>query len=152
MPQALWSAALVAYTRCFTTGKRFGLATKDVRTLPLHGEVMKFHKWMLGERDQVTSHPADPFAAAKVGAALSRPRRAAAGGGYRDPGRQPYPGRSTGRPPARRAGVGTGQADRGAGHRQQDMVLADAQQISVDSPAKLDPLQVGPHLDDPDAP
>src|ERR1700724_1884353 len=59
VPQALWSAALVAYARCFGKDKRFGLATEDVRTLPLQGEVMKYHKWVLGERDRLARAPAD---------------------------------------------------------------------------------------------
>jgi hypothetical protein len=35
VPQALWSAALVAYGRCFGKGKRLGLTVEDVRALPL---------------------------------------------------------------------------------------------------------------------
>ena len=35
VPQALWSAALVAYARCFSKGKRFGLAAEDIESLPL---------------------------------------------------------------------------------------------------------------------
>src|SRR5256886_16775078 len=50
VPQALWSAALVAYARCFGKGKRFGLTAEDVRTLPLRGEVVKDHRWDIGER------------------------------------------------------------------------------------------------------
>ena len=76
VPQALWSAALVAYARCFGKGKRFGLATEDVRTLPLQGEVMKYHKWVIEERNKLTVHPANPFEATKVGAGLSLPERA----------------------------------------------------------------------------
>src|SRR5580700_9905696 len=53
VPQALWSAALVAYARCFGKGKRFGLATQDVRSLPLQGEVMKYHQWVVGERNRL---------------------------------------------------------------------------------------------------
>src|SRR5215467_7139636 len=71
VPQALWSSALVAYARCFSKGKRFGLATEDVQSLPLHGAVMKFHKWVIAERNKLAVHPADPFEAAKIGAALS---------------------------------------------------------------------------------
>jgi hypothetical protein len=71
VPQALWSSALVAYARCFGNGRRLGLATEDVRNLPLQGAVMKFHKWIIEERDKLTTHPADPFEAAKIGAALS---------------------------------------------------------------------------------
>jgi len=47
VPQALWSSAVVAYARCFGRGRRFGLSTEDVRNLPLHGAVMKFHKWVI---------------------------------------------------------------------------------------------------------
>jgi hypothetical protein len=77
VPVALWSAALVAYGRCFATGKRFGLTTDDIRSLPLKGEVMKFHKWVLEERSKHTTHAADPFEVARVGAALTArgPRR-----------------------------------------------------------------------------
>jgi hypothetical protein len=73
VPQALWSSALVAYARCFGKGRRLGLATEDVRNLPLQGAVMKFHEWIIEERDKFTTHPADPFEAAKIGAALSPP-------------------------------------------------------------------------------
>src|SRR6202042_2314955 len=37
------------------------------------GEVMTFHKWAIEQRTKLTTHPADPFEAAKVGAALARP-------------------------------------------------------------------------------
>jgi hypothetical protein len=76
VPVALWSSALIAYARCFSEGKRFGLATEDVRSLPLHGAVMKYHKWVLEERNKLAVHPADPFEAAKVAAALSPPEKA----------------------------------------------------------------------------
>jgi hypothetical protein len=75
VPQALWSSALVAYARCFGEGRSLGLATEDVQNLPLQGAVMKFHKWIIEERDKVTAHSADPFEAAKVGASLSFPGR-----------------------------------------------------------------------------
>jgi hypothetical protein len=71
VPLALWSSALVAYARCFGGGKRSGLVVEDVRELPLQGAVMKFHEWVIEERDKLTEHPADPFEAAKIGAALS---------------------------------------------------------------------------------
>ena len=71
VPLALWSSALVAYARCFGEGRRSGLAVEDVRNLPLQGAVMKFHEWVIEERDKLTGHPADPFEAAKIGAALS---------------------------------------------------------------------------------
>ena len=61
VPQALWSAALVAYDRCYAKGKRFGLVTDDVRSLPLQGQVMKFHNWVIAERNKLATHPANPF-------------------------------------------------------------------------------------------
>ncbi len=73
VPQALWSAALASYSRCFSKGKRFGLGPDDITSLPLEGEVMTFHKWVIEQRTKLTTHPADPFDAAKVGAALARP-------------------------------------------------------------------------------
>jgi len=75
IPLALWSSAVMAYGRCFGTGKRFGLATGDVGNLPLHGAVMKFHTWIIEERDKLTAHAPNPAEAAKVGAALSPPEQ-----------------------------------------------------------------------------
>jgi len=71
VPLALWSSALMAYARCFGGGRRSGLAVEDVRNLPLQGAVMKFHVWVIEESNKLTEHPADPFEAAKIGAALS---------------------------------------------------------------------------------
>jgi hypothetical protein len=141
VPQALWSAALVAYVRCFGKGKRFGLATEDVRALPLQGAVMKFHQWVLGERKKLTEHSANPFQAAKVGAALSPP----------------------GQPKRRVQGIAvlsavnvlvddTGVRQLGGlaselakqtaekAQKQQDSVLEDAQQLGIDALDKLPPL------------
>ena len=71
VPLALWSSALVAYARCFGEGRRSGLAVEDVQDLPLQGAVMKFHEWIIEECDKLTEHPADPFEAARIGAALA---------------------------------------------------------------------------------
>lgn len=68
VPLALWSSALVAYGRCFGEGC---LTVDDVRNLPLQGEVVTFHEWVLGERDKLTEPSADPFSTAKVAAALT---------------------------------------------------------------------------------
>jgi hypothetical protein len=73
VPQALWSSALVAYGRCFSEDRRSGLAVDDVQNLPLQGAVMKFHTWVIAEYDKLTAPSADPFEAAKIGAALSPP-------------------------------------------------------------------------------
>ena len=71
VPQALWSSALLAYGRCFEKGRPAGLATEDIENLPLHGAVMKFHTWVIEERDKLETYPPDPFEAATIGAALS---------------------------------------------------------------------------------
>ena len=75
MPLALWSSAVLAYGRCFSKGRRFALSAEDVKNLPLHGAVMKFHKWILEERDKLAAHAPNPSEAAKVGAALSPPEQ-----------------------------------------------------------------------------
>ena len=73
VPQALWSAALTAYDRCFSKGTTFGLTAENVRSLPLEGQVMKFHTWIVDERNKLARHAADPFELAKVGSVLSAP-------------------------------------------------------------------------------
>src|SRR5258705_284195 len=75
MPLALWSSAVLAYGRCFSKGKRFALSNDDVRNLPLHGAVMKFHEWVLEERDKLAARAANPAEGARVGAALSPPEQ-----------------------------------------------------------------------------
>ncbi|MGH3160539.1 MAG: hypothetical protein ACRDOC_01545 [Streptosporangiaceae bacterium] len=75
MPLALWSSAVLAYGRCFSKGKRFALSNDDVKNLPLHGAVMKFHQWILEERDKLAARAANPAEGAKVGAALSPPEK-----------------------------------------------------------------------------
>jgi len=145
VPQALWSSALVAYARCFGKGRRFGLATEDVRTLPLHGAVMKFHKWVIEERDKLIAHPADPFEAAKIGAALSPPRRAE----RRVEGIAIF---STSRVlidvigVRQLGGLASELAKQTAdkAQQQQDSVLADAQQLDIDSLYRSPPLRMRP--------
>jgi len=145
LPLALWSSAVVAYARCFGSGRRFGLATEDVRELPLHGAVMKFHKWIIEERDKLTAHPANPFEAAPVGAALSSSKQAARRVegivifsvshvlideiGVRQLG-----------------GLASELAKRTAekAQVQQDSVLADAQQLDIDSLYVLPTLSMRP--------
>jgi hypothetical protein len=75
MPLALWSSAVLAYGRCFSKGRRFALATEDVKELPLQGAVMKFHEWVLSERDKLAARAANPAEGARVGAALSPPEQ-----------------------------------------------------------------------------
>ncbi|MGH3409904.1 MAG: hypothetical protein ACRDRJ_46540, partial [Streptosporangiaceae bacterium] len=66
-----WSSALVAYARCFGEGRRSGLTDDDVQNLPLQGAVVKFHTWVMGERDKLTAPAGDPFETATIGAALA---------------------------------------------------------------------------------
>jgi hypothetical protein len=75
MPLALWSSAVMAYGRCFSKGKRYALSADNVRDLPLHGAVMKFHTWVLEERDKFAARAPNPSEAARVGAALSPPEK-----------------------------------------------------------------------------
>lgn len=148
VPQALWSSAVVAYARCFGRGRRFGLSTEDVRNLPLHGAVMKFHKWVIEERNKVTARPADPFEAAKIGAALSSLGQAE----RRVEGIAIF---SAGHVLVDVIGVRQlgGLASELAKHiaekaqEQQDSVLADAQQLNIDSLYRLPPLRMQPPTD-----
>jgi hypothetical protein len=75
VPQALWWSALAAYGRCFSEGRRSGLTIDDVKSLSLQGAVMKFHTWVIEERDKLTSNSADSFETARIGAALAPPGR-----------------------------------------------------------------------------
>jgi hypothetical protein len=148
VPQALWSAALVAYARCFgknNKNKRFGLSSQDVHDLPLHGAVMQYHQWVIKERAKLTSHPANPFDVATVGAALSGPgdaNRRIEGiailstshvlvddVGVRQLG-----------------GLASELAKRTAekAQAQQDAVLADARDLGLDTLYALPPLAPGP--------
>ena len=147
---ALWSAALVAYARCFTVGKRFGLGADDVRSLPLHGAVMKFHTWVLAERQKLIAHPADPFEASKVGAALehgalkhgARTEDEVAGIAILSSSRVLVDDIGVRQLGGLASELAKQIADRA--REQQDVVLADAQRIGVDGLAKLPPLRSGP--------
>ncbi|MEP7024918.1 MAG: hypothetical protein ABJB47_14195, partial [Actinomycetota bacterium] len=143
VPQALWSSALVAYARCFGKGKRLGLTPEDVSGLPLEGEVMKYHKWLLEERNRNVTHSANPFDVVKIGAVLSPKEnfnRKLKGiailpishvlvdeTGVRQLG-----------------GLASELAKQAAAkaQEQQDAVLADASQLSIDSLDKLPLLQM----------
>jgi hypothetical protein len=151
LPLAIWSSAVVAYTRCFGKGKRFGLTTEDVQKLPLHGAVMKFHKWIIEERNKLTAHSANPFEIAKVAAALSVPEQkerrvegivifATSHIVIDDVGVRQL------------GGLASELAKQTAekAQEQQDVVLSDAQQLNIDSLYKLPPLRTWPPADDDD--
>jgi hypothetical protein len=149
IPLALWSSAVLAYGRCFSKGKRFGLATEDVRNLPLHGAVMKFHTWIIEERDKLSAHAANPAEAAKVGAALSPPEQkdrrvegivifASSHVVIDDVGVRQL------------GGLASELAKQTAekAQEQQDIVLKDAQQLNLDSLYKLPPIGTWPPDED----
>ena len=151
IPLALWSSAVLAYGRCFGKGKRFGLATEDVRNLPLHGAVMKFHKWIIEERDKLTAHAPNPSEAAKVGAALSPPEQndrrvegivifASSHVVIDDVGVRQL------------GGLASELAKQTAekAQEQQDIVLKDAQQLNLDSLYRLPPIGTWPPAEDSD--
>ena len=71
VPQALWSAALTGYARCFGKGRPPGLTLDDVRALPLEGEVVKDHQWLLAERSRQATRATSPFDEVRIGAVLS---------------------------------------------------------------------------------
>lgn len=141
VPQALWSAALVAYGRCFGKGKRFGLTVDDVQTLPLQGEVLKYHKWVIEERNRLTMHSANPFEATKIGAALSQPgqaKRRVEGIAILSTSHVLVDDTGV----RQLGGLASELAKQTAesAQQQQDTVLADAQQLSIDSLYALPPL------------
>jgi hypothetical protein len=145
VPQALWSSALVAYARCFGTGNGLGLATEDVRNLPLQGAVMKFHEWIMGERDKFAAHPADPFEAARIGAALSPPglaERRIEGIAVFSASRVLIDVTGV----RQLGGLASELAKQTAqkAQEQQDSVLADAQQLDIGSLYASPPLPVQP--------
>jgi hypothetical protein len=138
MPLALWSSAVLAYGRCFSKGRRFALATEDVKELPLQGAVMKFHEWVLEERDKLAARAANPAEGARVGAALSPPEQekrqvegivifASSHEVVNDTGVRQL------------GGLASELAKQTAekAQEQQDVVLKDAQQLNLDSLYKL---------------
>ena len=70
---AAWSAALIAYRRCFDAGVRGGLTVADVQALGLQGEVLKIHKFLHDMRDKHIAHSVNPYEVVRIGAVLSPP-------------------------------------------------------------------------------
>lgn len=151
VPQALWSAALTSYDRAFAKGKKFGLTVDDVKALPLEGQVVKFHEWVVDERNTLGRHPTNPFDVARVGAVLSD--------------------RSKANPEVRGVTVlsashilvdGAGVRQLGAlaselakqtaekAQKQESTVAADAQKLGLDKLYAMAPLPVGAPSDEDD--
>jgi hypothetical protein len=153
VPQALWSAALTAYDRCFARGKKFGLTTDDVKALPLEGQVVKFHEWAIGERNILGKHPTNPFDEARVGAVLADPDKAdrevrgvtvlsashilVDGAGVRQLG-------------ALASELAKQTAEKA--QKQESVVAADAQQLGLDKLYTMTPLLVGAPSDEEPSP
>jgi hypothetical protein len=145
VPVALWSSALVAYVRCFGEGRRSGLTADDVRNLPLQGAVMNFHEWVIDERDKLIEHPADPFEATIIGAALSP-------AGQKNRQVEGIAVFSTSRVLIDVTGVGQlgglaselAKQTAGKAQKQQDSVLSDAQQLDIASLYALPALRTEP--------
>ncbi|MER6663197.1 hypothetical protein ABT256_01505 [Amycolatopsis japonica] len=76
--RGLWAAALVAYKRCFSDGKRSFLSDTDVESLPLQGEVVEWHRFLKQMRDKHIAHSVNPFEEVRV---LLFPQQAAEGVG-----------------------------------------------------------------------
>lgn len=74
--EALWSAAVIGYCRCFATGKRHGL-DEDV-LMALSGDPVGFHRFVREMRDKRVAHSVNPFEQVRVGAVLPPPGTAGA--------------------------------------------------------------------------
>jgi hypothetical protein len=71
--QALFTAAVITYARCFNTGKRTGLNESDVAKLGFDEDVLGFHRQVLDMRSKHIAHSVNPFEIISVGAILSPP-------------------------------------------------------------------------------
>lgn len=68
--QSYWSAALVAYVRCFSTGKRYGLTPDIYKHLDGASDCHNYYKNM---RDKHIAHSVNPFEQVTVDLQLSPP-------------------------------------------------------------------------------
>jgi hypothetical protein len=67
--RALWSASLVAYSRCWATGTRVGLPIELLDSFD--GDPHGFHNHMLQLRNKHIAHSVNPFEDVRVGLVLS---------------------------------------------------------------------------------
>ena len=66
--EALWTTALLSYTRCFAAGSRgMGLTVEDVKGTQLEGEVGDWHDLLLRMRDHFADPAVDPRERFSVG-------------------------------------------------------------------------------------
>lgn len=74
--EALWSAAVIGYCRCFATGKRHGLDEDILMDLP--GDPVGLHRFVRDMRDKRIAHSVNPFEQIRVGVVLPPPGTAEA--------------------------------------------------------------------------
>lgn len=70
--ESLWTAALIKYARCFSSGKRFGLSI-DVCD-ELKGDPKGAHQYYIDMRNKHLAHSVNPFEQVKIGLVLSDPK------------------------------------------------------------------------------
>ncbi len=102
---------------------------------------MTFHKWAIEQRTKLTTHPADPFDAAKVGAALARPgqgKRRVEGIAILTPSRVLVDDTGVRQLGALASALAKQTAERA--EEQQDTVLEEAQQLDLDHLYRQPPL------------
>lgn len=71
LQQALWTSILIAYERCFSSGKRVSLQHSDLNAIDPSGGALALHKYYAAMRDKHLAHSVNPFATVKIGAALA---------------------------------------------------------------------------------
>jgi hypothetical protein len=71
LADVLWTAALVRYARCFTTGKRKPLDPALISHL--HGDPIGAHNYYKNQRDKLIAHSVNPFEQSLIGIVLSPP-------------------------------------------------------------------------------
>jgi len=69
--QALWTAALISYARCFASGARLGLTPAIYDKFD--GEPRETHQMYIDMRNKHIAHSVNPFEQVKVAAVLSPP-------------------------------------------------------------------------------
>jgi hypothetical protein len=65
LQRALWSSALVAYVRCFKTGRRMSLNPSIYSGL--EGDLLALHQTNVDTRDKHIAHPVNVFEETKIG-------------------------------------------------------------------------------------
>jgi hypothetical protein len=77
--QSLWTAALISYVRCFSTGKRVGLSAEEIFA-GIHGkdevEAIDVHRFFQDLRNKHVAHSVNAFEQVQVAVILSPPESA----------------------------------------------------------------------------